>query len=200
MSLSLGTSGQSEYFWKLETCVNFWHVLCTARKTEKDRASGSFANGELCQTHLITFVRQQSAVCLWHVERIMCLETRPANIRWYLIWSASRELPALAQTFYVCCIHIWALRLTSASLLFGAAFYKRGCNCTRLRRLLEDARFVSDRLGIRYQFCLEPVWQSKNFWKLETCVTNTMRRVFLTARGTEGWLPAIQSNLSFWVV
>ena len=108
MSLSLGTSGQSEYFWKLETCVNFWHVLCTARKTDKDRAFGSFANGELCQTHLITFVRQQSAVGVWHVERIMSLETCPANIRWYLIWSAifatarvcadSLKMPALCQT------------------------------------------------------------------------------------------------------
>ena len=26
----------------------------------------------------------------------------------------NRELPALAQTFYVCCIHNWALRLISA--------------------------------------------------------------------------------------
>ena len=107
MSLLLGTSGHSEYFWKLETCVNFWHVLCTARKTDKDRASGSFANGELCQRRLITFVRQQSAVGVWHVERIISLETHPANIRWYLIWSASAiarvcadslKMPALCQT------------------------------------------------------------------------------------------------------
>ena len=57
------------------------------------------------------FVRRQFALGVWHVERIISLEKCPANIRWYLIWSANRELPAHAQTFYVCCIHNWALRL-----------------------------------------------------------------------------------------
>ena len=108
MSLLLGTSGQREYFWKLETCVNFSHVLCTARKIDKDRASWNFANGGLCQTRLITCVRQQSAMGVWHVERIISLESCPANIRWYLIWSASSaiarvcadflKMPALCQT------------------------------------------------------------------------------------------------------